>query len=98
MSEIDVEFFNLTNVIALKLHEFELDKKIYLFFINVNSGKSLKIECIEFNSSNQIATKVYTLLQECFIFSRLNQEIILLENIFLKKNRANQGKLTYKGN
>ena len=94
MSEIDVEFFNLTNFIALKLHEFEHDKKIYFFFINIHTGKSLKIECIEFNSSNQIATKIYTLLQECFIFSRLDQESIILENIFIRKNRANQGKIT----
>ena len=93
MSEIYVEFFNLTNVIALKLHEFDLDQKNYFFFINVHTGKSLKIECIEFNSSNQIATKISTLLQECFIFSRLDQETIILENIFIRKNRTNQGKI-----
>ena len=94
-SEIDIEFFNLTNIIALKLHECERNKKNYLFFIIANSNKSLKIECIEFDTINQFDGQLYFQLKGGFIFSRLENEMILLENIFLKKNLANQGKIIH---
>ena len=94
MSDIDVEFFNLTNIIALKLHECEREKKNYFYFIIANSNKSQKIECVEFNTSNQFDRKIFFRLKDGFIFSRLENDMILLENIFLKKNGTNKGKIT----
>ena len=85
-TEQNVEFFSLCNVIALKLHERESDKRIFFYFINVHSNSTLKVECVEFQSYNQFKMKIYNHLKENLIFSTLDHEVILLKNIFLEKS------------
>lgn len=91
-SEINVLFFNLANIIVLKLHQYE--SKIFLYFINSYANKrsnlnELKIERIEFDSLDQIHPDVFNRLKESFIllsdFRSAHQEAICLKNIFITK-------------
>ncbi len=94
-SNNNILYFNLTNIIILKINESSVDEKITLYFIENKLNSINKIESIEFESLKQIndCLILINLRKNYIINTSIGNQKLMMKNVSIKS--INNGKLSF---